>query len=430
MILYSLLGTIKQYWASIYDRQWANWELLLIAAGAAALLIMVVIAWRRLEETDQKPGTERMTAGQSDVTDDQSIQLLQHEIIKRDHTAARLQGQISELTAANKQLRQEIAEGNKAIERSKQKIAELTAANEQLKGKIAELTRAAEQLSHGVTEESSQQRATELTDVNIQLQQKVTQGNKTIERFQQEIARLTAANRQFEDGIAKLTGANEQLRQRAAASQKAWERANLKIAELTALNEQLRRGTRQVVKEVPQREGTGQTTGGEEPRQKAPQTDTAARSPERRIAEPVSADELFEDEVPEYRKAASTETSKRHKTGGSGFKKVAPLSEINVKTKSPSQQLKELAEEVLDSKSAQGKSDGPDAKREAIKQACDYLDAGNNPRAIEALKRFVHAVASQRPGEGGIVQKEEAEDLIAGASEIIDQLRVEQPPSD
>ncbi|MFH1719870.1 MAG: hypothetical protein ABIF19_21160, partial [Planctomycetota bacterium] len=90
------------------------------------------------------------------------------------------------------------------------------------------------------------------------------------------------------------------------------------------------------------------------------------------------------------------------------------------KAKSPARQLRELAEQVVDLNVQMGISDTPDAKKEAILHACDYLDADNAVMAVDALKRFVNSVQAQQSDNGEILQKQEAEYLIAAARDIID----------
>ena len=80
--------------------------------------------------------------------------------------------------------------------------------------------------------------------------------------------------------------------------------------------------------------------------------------------------------------------------------------------------MKELAEEIVDSNVLKGIS-GPDAKREAILEACDCLDASNVAMAVEALKKFINAVEAQQGDNDEIPQKEEAEDWIAAARGLI-----------
>ncbi|HUV66119.1 MAG TPA: hypothetical protein VMW24_19660 [Sedimentisphaerales bacterium] len=370
MILYSLLGIIKQYWALIYDRQWANWELLTIAAGGTVLLIIVVIAWRRLEETDEKPEKVRMTAKPLDVTDHQNIQPLQREIIKRNDTEARLEGEVSELTAANKQLQ----------------------------GKISELTRANAQLRQEgrVDGQSSEPKMTELTRVNVRLQQEVAASKKASERSKQEIAELTAANKQLQSKISELMVVNEQLRHE---GRQAKESSEPKAAEPMLVNERLQ--------------------------QEVAVSKKASERPKQKIAELIAAGGQLQNDAAEPEKTGRKEISERRKARVSRVEKVVSMSEISLKAKSPAQQLKELAEEIIDSNSQKGISDSSDARRDAILEACDYLDADNAVMAVEALKKFINSVEAQQGDSDEILQKEEAEDLIAAAREIIHLLTAE-----
>ncbi|MFH1722754.1 MAG: hypothetical protein ABH950_09155, partial [Candidatus Altiarchaeota archaeon] len=105
----NLTETLKQYWLLVYRRQWENWELLTISAVATGLLLLL-IAIRRRKETHGKRENVRMTAGRSEITDHQRIKFFQQEIIKRDYTEARLEREVSELTADNEELRGKITE--------------------------------------------------------------------------------------------------------------------------------------------------------------------------------------------------------------------------------------------------------------------------------------------------------------------------------
>jgi len=436
MIVDRLMGIIRQYWALIYERQWANWELLTVASVATTLLILMIVR-RRLKETGGKMEKVRMIAGPPELTDNQRIQLLQREIIKRDNTEARIEREISELTAANKQLRVKIAEltkvseqlrqagsgdelssmqqmteltllneqlrrdvavGKKACERSKQEIAELTVANKQLQGKVTELAGANEQLQHEYRQAQgySDQKAAELLVINEQLRQEVALMKETSERSKQEIAELTAANKQLQGKVTELAGANEQLRHEGEQTQASSEQ---KVAELRIVNGQL------------WQEVTAAKKAGEYSKQEMPRL--------------TAAEGQFENDGAEQKRAVSKKTDDRHRKTAQRDEKLVFVSGISLRAKSPAQQLKELAEEITDANMNKGTSDGSDAKREAILKACDYFDANNAEMAVEALKRFISAVEAQRGANDEILQKEEAEDLIAAARGIIHLLAAE-----
>jgi len=335
MILGRLSDIIKQYWALIRERQWATWELLTIAAVAVVLLLLMIVL-RRLKEASGRRKKTRMIAGQPGLTDNQRIQLLQHEIIKRDNTEARIEREISELTAANKQLRV--------------KIAELTKVSEQLR----------QADSRG--ELSVMQKMTELIIVNEQLRREATAGREARECSEREIAALAAANEQLQVQVTELTRANEQLQYQIGQMRESSEEQN---AALTIANEQLR------------------------------------------------------DDLAEYMKAGSKEIPDRHGERVPLDETIIPISKMSVKAKSSAQQLRELAEEIVDSNSRESVADSPDARREAIQEACDYLDADNAAMAVEALKKFINEVEAQQSNNGNILHKEEADDWIGAAREVI-----------
>ena len=431
MILGRLPDIIRQYWALIRERQWATWELLTIAAVAAVMLLLLMIALRRPKEASGKRKSARMIAGQPDLTDNQRVQLLQHEIIKRDNTEARFEREISELAAANKQLRVKIVEltkvseqlrqeesgdglfskqkmteltlfneqlrrdvavGKKACERSGQEIAELTVANKQLQGKIADLASANEQLQHegGQTQESSEQKAGELMVVNEQLRQEVALRKEACERSEQEVAEVTAANKQLQGKIAELASANEQLQHEGGQAQ---ESSDHKVAELKVINEQLWQ----------------EVTAGKK----------ASEYSKKEMPRLTAAEGQFENDGAEQKRAVGKKTDDRHRKTAQRDEKLVFVSGISLKAKSPAQQLRELADEIVDSNSRKSVSDSPDARREAIQEACDYLNADNSAMAVEALKKFINAVEANRGSNGNILHKEEAEDWIGAAREVI-----------
>ena len=367
MILGRLPDIIKQYWALMRERQWATWELLTVAAVAAVLLLLLMIALRRLKEANERRKTARMIVGQPGLTDNQRVQLLQHEIIKRDNAEARIEREISELTTANQQLQV--------------KITELTSANQQLHVKVAKLTSANEQFEVKVSK---------LTGANEQLRQEVAAGRETRECSEREIAALTAANRQFQAKVTELTNANEKLEHQVGQTRESSEQ---KVAELTAVSEQLQQ-------EVTARKKT-------------------LESSEEKNATLTVTNEQLRDELAEYMKAGGKEIPDRHGKRVPPDESIGLMSEISVKAKSPAQQLRELADEIVDSNSRKSVSDSPDARREAIQEACDYLNADNSAMAVEALKKFINAVEANRGSNGNILHKEEAEDWIGAAREVI-----------
>ena len=141
----------EMYVSKLYNRQWAQWELLAIA-GVLSLLLLLKIRRRRrkaaakilytqrvssdpsiisvklarskqvrrngedLQEADESdiPQAQRKrhhwtaTAEESDWAE-QPVRDLRREIIKRDQTEARLEREVTELSVANGQLEREVA---------------------------------------------------------------------------------------------------------------------------------------------------------------------------------------------------------------------------------------------------------------------------------------------------------------------------------
>jgi hypothetical protein len=237
---------------------------------------------------------------------------------------------------------------------------------------------------------------TELTLLNERLRQEVAVGKKACERSKQKIAELTAANKELQGKIADLASANEQLQHEGRQAKASSEQ---KIAELMVINKQL------------WQEVTAGKNAGEYSKQEMPRL--------------TAADGQFENDAAEQKRAVGKETDDRHRKTAQRDEKLVSVSGVRLKAKSPSQQLKELAEEITDANMHKGTSDGPDAKREAILKACDCLDANNAEMAVEALKRFISAVEAQQGSNGEILQKDEAKDLMAAAQGIIHLLAAE-----
>lgn len=164
------------YLSKLYERQWAEWELLTIAGVLSLLLLLKVRRrWRKaaakIVYTDRVSGSpsviglklaasrrarrngedlleddeddiprvrgsarHRRWASATEESDwsDQPVRDLRREIIKRDQTEARLEREIVELTTANEQIERE--------------VAGLMAANERLLRQVTEGRRVAEPL--------------------------------------------------------------------------------------------------------------------------------------------------------------------------------------------------------------------------------------------------------------------------------------------
>jgi len=140
----------EMYVSKLYDRQWAQWELLTIA-GVLSLLLLLKIRRRRRETAAKimypqrlsgdpsiisvklarskqvrKNGEDLQEADESDVPQvqrkshhwtaaaeesdwaQQPVRDLRREIIKRDQTEARLEREVTELSVANEQLEREV----------------------------------------------------------------------------------------------------------------------------------------------------------------------------------------------------------------------------------------------------------------------------------------------------------------------------------
>ena len=145
------LWLYEMYLSKLYERQWAQWELLTIAAALSLLLVLKIRRRRRkaaakilyaqslsgdpslvsLKLAGGKRGGRNgedlqdardsalaqvqmqrhrwMSAVEESGWADQLVRDLRREIIKRDQTEARLERQIIELSAANKKLEREVA---------------------------------------------------------------------------------------------------------------------------------------------------------------------------------------------------------------------------------------------------------------------------------------------------------------------------------
>jgi hypothetical protein len=144
------LWLYEMYLSKLYERQWAHWELLTIAAVLSLLLVLKIRRRRRKAakvlyaqrlSVDPSLVSVKLAGGKrggrngEDLQDaresalaqvqmqrhrwtsaaeepgwaDQPVRDLRREIIKRDQTEARLERQIIELSAANEKLEREVA---------------------------------------------------------------------------------------------------------------------------------------------------------------------------------------------------------------------------------------------------------------------------------------------------------------------------------
>ena len=109
MALDTLADIISQSWSLLSDRRWTSWELLIVAAVSAAALTLVIVKQRRTQSAGTGHSIEdrpahapgkydwrekaREAAEQLEMQYDR-IRLLQHQIITRDQTEARLERDI------------------------------------------------------------------------------------------------------------------------------------------------------------------------------------------------------------------------------------------------------------------------------------------------------------------------------------------------
>ena len=158
----------EQHVRGLYTRQWASWELLLIAGALSIFLVLKIRRRRRklakkiidlANVSEEAPtinvkltgnnGHRRNSMGSNglelhrdyqrwnrgaDIVEfsDQPVRELRREIIKRDRAEARLEREVAELTRDNERLQREVAESMHAEERLERKFVELAAENERL----------------------------------------------------------------------------------------------------------------------------------------------------------------------------------------------------------------------------------------------------------------------------------------------------------
>jgi len=389
----------------------------------------------------------------------QACERAEQEIVELTTANKQIQDTVTEITNTNEQLRQEVEAGETASQLAKQEIAELTAINEQLRSEA------------GRNDESSGKEMAELKVINERLAHQVEEGRQASECARQEISELTGACKQLRDTVTEITNTNEQLRQEAEAGKTASQRAELQIAELTAINERLQNEAGRT-DELSEKEMAELKVASEKLAHQVAEGNKAAGRSRQEITILTAANRQLQDEVNELRSAnerlreeleesekgpehseresngltaareqrrrAAAERKRtgadkagdRRQTGASGLtwsvvEKMVPHSQVGVKAKSPARQLRELAEQVAESNVQMGGEETQDAGKEAILHACDYLDADNAVMAVDALKKFVNSVQAQQSDNGEVLQKEDAEHLIAAAREIIDLLETQ-----
>ena len=405
------------------------------------------------------------------------IRLLQRQIMTLDHTEARLERDISDLTAANKQLQAELIVVNEQLQdekkhaggSSKKKAAELIAANEQLTQNVAKLTADNKQLQRGSKQAggASKKKTAELIAANKQLTQNVAQltaDNKQLqceskqagEASESKAAKLTTVNDQLKQEVAKLTADNKQLQRENKQAEGSSEK---KAAKLTAVNEQLKQEVAKLTADNKQlQRGSKQAGGGS--KKKAAELIAANKQLKREVAKLTAENKQLQSEVAEQVEARSNGMEGRDEKRPSRVKDVvrkvpwrmrvkgrgrllkglsnagnrlmaagdrARVSQTedmlctpkSVKAKSPMRLLDELAEEIVDLNTQIGISADLDAKLEAIQQARDEFDANNNTATVNALRVFINAVQADQ-GQDDESLQEHAEDLVDAAEEIVE----------
>ncbi len=288
------------------------------------------------------------------------IRLLQRQIITRDHTEARLERDISDLTAANRQLQAKLIVVNEQLKR------ESDQAGQPSEKKAAELTNSNKQLKQNVVQ---------LTADNKQLQRESKQAGGGSKK---KAAEPITANKQLKREVAKLTAENKQLQNEVT------EQAEASSNGMEGRDEKSPSRVKDVVRKVPWRmrvKGRGRLLKG------------LSNAGKRLVHAGDRA------RVSQTEDMLCTPTS--------------------VKAKSPMRLLDELVEKIVYLNTQVGISDGLDAKLEAIQQARDEFDANNNTATVNALRVFVNAVQTDQ-GQDDESLQEHAEDLIDAAQEIVE----------
>jgi hypothetical protein len=154
----------------------------------------------------------------------EQIRQLQHEIIKRRHTEARLERKIAELAAINEQLQHKSTEHEQTDGRLKEKVVELPAANGQLQNEVvehkqarehleqqtAEVRAANEKLQDGVTElRQAKEHPKQQVAVNKPLQHKVAEHKHAEEPIKQQDAEVPTGDKRLQRGAAKRRQADD-----------------------------------------------------------------------------------------------------------------------------------------------------------------------------------------------------------------------------
>jgi len=228
MIARSFVDRLNQSMLFLYQRQWAEWEILTIAMTALFVLVWITRRQRkravrniyenqflegspvmgvnsgvhrqshhviddmkkgRLSAVQKRRPMQQKSTKQTEPSDKlhEQIKQLQYEIIKRKQTEVRFEERLAHLRAANEQLQHELAEN-----------------------KQAEMQAADEQLQHVVHDTK-------------QIEQQVAQEPATDEKQQPEIHESEQAGQDFEEPTAEVPAAEKPVEGKSAGKGKAYE---------------------------------------------------------------------------------------------------------------------------------------------------------------------------------------------------------------
>jgi hypothetical protein len=243
MILSSFMSTLREYWSWLYQREWTQRELLLIALVFLVLLLMILRRRRmknvrvlRPEHLADRPsvigsmlghgGGRRSLAGsragqltlvtgrhekqqklskvkgQTEKSREQNGPP-QWEIVKPRQPNQEPEKKVADLAAVNEKLRHDVEDHASTVERLEHQIAELTAANERLRREAEE----------GIHDKAPfEQKVGELTTANEQLQRDAARHKEAQDRFEQKLAELASANERLHAQVAQLSKTGQKTR--------------------------------------------------------------------------------------------------------------------------------------------------------------------------------------------------------------------------
>ena len=224
MTVNNLIYKLIKYFSKLYFRHWERWELLIIVLISLVLLLLII--WQHRKSTNRsvyvnqvrkrspiigvkladnrshlkiedlkkdglasfpkKHAKLRKTKEQLEKLNEQ-VQQLQYEISKHKQTEARLECQVTELTAANEKL-QHIATVNNQVKQSdKQQRAEALASDDKHRQKIAE---------HKQAEQQPKQQIIEVSVVKEKPQPESAESSTVKQQAMPQIGELTASKKQ------------------------------------------------------------------------------------------------------------------------------------------------------------------------------------------------------------------------------------------